>query len=209
MAKVAGLWAGEPIVLASRSAGRARLLRAAAIPFDIVDSSLDERELEATFQGPPPMLASRLACEKARVVSIVQPDRLTLAGDQVLEFQGAVLHKPKTLEDAFNHLRALRGQEHRLHSAAALALNGDVVFEHVASAIVRVASVDDELLRAYAQVAGERLLATVGGYEIEGLGANLIEHIEGDMFTVVGFPLLPFLAYCRKVGLIAPTRSKA
>lgn len=197
------LWRGPQIVLASRSAGRARLLEGAGIPFIVVESNLDERQVEAEFQGAPKELASRLAFEKARLVAGAHRDRLVLAGDQVLSIGDRVLHKPETMEQAVAQLRDLRGCEHNLHSAATLVTNGVASFDHVETAQVRLSDFSDSFLRAYVDVMGERMLRTVGAYEIEGMGANLIEKVQGDFFTIVGFPLLPFLAYCRRVGLIA------
>lgn len=195
-------WAANELILASKSKGRAQLLRGAGIPFSVVVANIDERKIENEFSGAPDEIAQKLATEKARAVSRDCPGRLVLAGDQVLALERELLHKAETKENAFAQLRRLSGREHRLHSAAALVKNDAVLFQHVSTVIVRMIPSSDEMLEAYMEAVGDRVFDTVGGYEIEGVGVNLIQSIEGDYFTVVGFPLLPFLAYCRSSGLI-------
>ena len=80
--------------------------------------------------------------------------------------------------------------------------DGATLFTHVATATIAVRDFSDEYADAYAQAMGDRLLHTVGAYEIEGLGVNLMQAIDGDYFTIVGLPLLPLLAFCRTAGLM-------
>ena len=200
------LWCGPPLVLASKSRGRAEILRAAGIPFVPINPNIDERAIETGFSGKPEDLAAKLALAKALDVSITHPNRMVIAADQILACGDDLLHKAVSLEDARAKLWMLRGRPHFLHSAASLTFNGVEQFAHVATAIVHFADFDAPLLDAYLEAMGEKALQTVGAYEIEGFGANLIETIEGDFFTIVGFPLLPFLAHCRATGLIAGRR---
>jgi septum formation protein len=197
------LWKAERLVLASKSKGRAGILAAAGIPFDVITADVDERQIERQFEGSPAELAQALALEKARAVSQTCPGRLVLAGDQVLALDREVFHKAGTHEAAVAQLARLSGRDHSLHSALALVRDGDILFRNVSTVVVHMTSLPTAALAAYAEAAGDRMLDTVGGYEIEGLGANLIERIDGDFFTVVGLPLLPFLTYCRRAGLIA------
>lgn len=197
------LWIGEPIILASKSLGRARILEGAGIPFKAIAADFDERALEANFSGSPEHLAQTLADEKARVVSEAHPDRFVLGGDQVLAIDDEVLHKAPTEAAAIEQLMRLSGCAHRLHSAISIARNGKTHFANVSSVTVKMLPYTRDAIVAYVRAAGRRVLDTVGGYEIEGLGVNLIESIDGDFFTVVGLPILPVLGFFRREGFIA------
>jgi septum formation protein len=197
-----GLWRGAPIVLASRSSGRARLLESAGVPFEAVDSRVDERGVEGIDNLDPCAQAASLALTKANAVSLDYPGRIVVGADQTLAFRGRPVHKASSVDHALKQLRELRGEFHLLHSAVACVRDGVTQFEFVVSATIFMRAVNDGVLAAYAAGMGEKLLTTVGGYEIEGLGIALIERVDGDMFTVIGLPLFPLLAGFRKLGLI-------
>ena len=197
-----GFWRGDPIILASRSAGRARVLEAAGIPFGAVDSMLDERTAPGVAGAAPDLQAAMLAREKARIVSVRHPDQVVLGADQTLAFEGRCLHKAPDLAAAIAQLSALAGQEHTLLSAVACMRNGVSLFEFSDSAHIRMRYLKPAAIEAYARASGDRLLTTVGSYEIEGVGANLLESVRGDMFTVIGMPLFRLLAEFRTIGLI-------
>ena len=197
------LWVGAPIILASKSFGRARILEGAGIPFEAIAADFDERALEANFSVSPENLAQLLAAEKARIVSQAHPDRFVLGGDQVLAIDGEVLHKAPTQAAAIEQLMRLSGRVHQLHSAISIAREGAAQFANVSSVTVSMLPYKRDAVVAYVQAAGKRVLDTVGGYEIEGLGVNLIDRIDGDFFAVVGLPLLPVLGFFRREGLIA------
>lgn len=200
--EICGLWRGAPIVLASRSSGRARLLEAVGVPFEPVDSNIDERRLEGIADLEPRAQAASLALAKANAVSFRHPYRIVVGADQTLASLGKPLHKASNVDQALSQLRELRGASHVLHSAVACVRDGVTQFEFVDSATIHMREVSDKVLDAYVAAMGEKLLTTVGGYEIEGFGAILIERVDGDMFTVIGLPLFPLLAGFRELGLI-------
>ncbi len=196
------LWRGERLVLASKSRGRAEVLRRAGVLFDAVDSRLDERQVATDASLPPGQLAEKLAIAKAEAVSKLYSNRIVIGADQVLSFNDVILHKAESIESAKRNLRALRGKRHHLHSAMACVRDGELLFSFVEQARISMRRFDEDSLDAYAAAMGENLLRTVGGYEIEGLGANLIEQVEGDVFTVIGLPLLRLLKELRRIGVI-------
>lgn len=197
-----GLWRGAPLVLASKSEGRARVLREAGLPFEAVDSELDERGHPGVDALEPREQAIHLAREKARLVSTRYPERVVVGADQTLAFAGGVIHKATDFEDGLAKLRKLNGATHTLHSAVVGVRDGDVLFEFVKSVEISMRKIGDRALAAYACAMGEKFLMTVGGYEIEGFGANLLENVSGDLFAVIGLPLLPLLAELRRIGQI-------
>jgi septum formation protein len=193
--------ANRALVLASRSAARRALLEAARIPIEIHPADIDERELEksAAAQGPVG-LAGALAAAKAGATAAVMPGRLVLGADQTLAFGARIFHKPADRAGAREQLRVLRGGMHELHSAVSLHRDGAVLFNHVATARLAMRRFSDEFLEQYLDAAGQAACASVGGYQLEGLGVHLFDAIEGDYFTILGLPLLPLLEFLRSHG---------
>ena len=130
-------------------------------------------------------------------------DAWVLGADQTLSFEGGLVSKAPTLQAARERLSAMRGRSHQLHSGAALARNGQVVWSGVDTVEMKVRDFSDAFLDAYLAAEGEGLLACVGSYRLEGLGSQLFEAVEGDYFTVLGLPLWPVLAELRRAGVIA------
>ena len=195
------------LILASGSAARRALLEAAGLTFDVIPADIDEaaiREaiLEKSAGAEGADIASVLAAEKARVVSVAHPDALVVGADQVLALGGKIFSKPGSIAEAREHLVMLRGRTHDLISAVALSRNGNVHWQTTVTAGMTVRDFSDEFLGAYLERMGERVLSSVGCYELEGLGVQLFERIEGDYFTILGIPLLPLLARLREEEMI-------
>jgi len=206
--KDCGLWRGPPIILASKSWARARLLQNAGVVFDVVDSNLDERNVPNVHALESRAQALHLAREKARIVSRLHPGQVVVGADQTLELAGCTLHKPPAVDQAMAQLRALSGAMHSLHSAVACMQDEGIRFEFVVTARITMRKLTERMINAYAAAMGDRLTATVGGYEIEGLGANLLESVDGDFFTVVGLPMFQLLSGLRQIGLIAEEEAR-
>jgi septum formation protein len=199
------LWlAGEPLVLASRSKARQSLLAYAGIPIDIRPADLDERSAEAAASSTAPgAIAAHLARAKASAVAKALPGRLVLGADQVLALGAECFAKPADRAAARAQLRALCGRTHELHSAIAFVRDDNVPFEHVGIARLTMRPFSEQFLDLYLDAAGEAATASVGGYQLEGLGVQLFERVDGDYFTVLGLPLLPALNFLRQNGYLA------
>ena len=194
-----------PLLLASASVSRAAVLRAAGLPIDILPASVDERAIEADCarEGQePPLIALSLACAKALAISREHPSRVVLGADQVLAAGHERLHKPRSLVEARRQILRLQDGTHALHSAAAIAVNGEILDTCIDSAHLTMRAVSEEFLDRYLAVAGDAILGCVGGYQLEGAGVHLFSRIEGNHFTVLGLPLLDVLAILRKRGFI-------
>ncbi|HEU4549359.1 MAG TPA: Maf family protein [Rhizomicrobium sp.] len=191
------------LVLASASASRAGLLRAAGVEFSVHPADLDEAALMASMAGASPAyVALALARAKAMAVSCAHPGALVLGGDSVIGFGGRHLSKCADMAAARALLASLRGQEHMLVSAAALARDGRVVWSHVSPCRMAMRDFSDAFLDGYLAAAGAAILSSVGCYHYEGRGAQLFEQVEGDYFAVLGLPLLPLLAALRREGVL-------
>jgi septum formation protein len=188
-------------ILASGSASRRSLLINAGVSFDVDPAKVDEAELKAAFVGSPGDLALHLAKAKAFEVS-ARRDGLVLGADQVLEFEGQAYDKARTVAEASERLKTLRGGVHYLKGGVVLARGDTLVWSHQSSARLTMRSWSDEFHDRYMAEAGEILTKGVGAYAFEGLGAQLFEKVEGDFFSILGLPLLPVLEALRAEGVI-------
>lgn len=194
---------GERLILASKSAARRAMLEGAGVPFAVQAADVDEDAVKATHD---PADAAGLAVELARVkalaVSRHDPEALVLGADQTLSFDGGLVSKAPSLDAARARLSAMRGRTHELHSGAALARNGQILWAGVDTARMHVRDFSDAFLDAYLSAEGDSLLAVVGAYRLEGAGAQLFDAVEGDYFTVLGLPLWPVLTELRRAGAL-------
>lgn len=180
------------------------MLEGAGVSFEAEDAGVDEPAIKAAFGADDPAaLAVELARAKALAVSERRASAWVLGSDQILAFDGLVASKAGSLEAARDRLRTLRGRRHRLHSGAALARDGQLVWSGVDTAEMIMRDFSDGFLDAYLAREGEPVLASVGAYRLEGLGSQLFERVDGDYFTVLGMPLWLVLAELRRVGVIA------
>ncbi len=194
---------GERLVLASKSAARRAMLEGAGVPFSVQVAEVDEDAVKAAHDPVDAAgLAEELARVKALAVSRRDPEAWVLGADQTLAFAGGLVSKAGSLAEARARLSDMRGRTHQLHSGAALARNGQVVWSGVDTATMRVRAFSDAFLDAYLAAEGDGLLACVGAYRLEGMGAQLFEAVEGDYFTVLGMPLWPVLAELRRAGVL-------
>lgn len=196
---------GPPLVLASGSEIRARILRAAGISFEIVRPDVDEAALKEEAQAAGlslPDTAQSLADAKALAVK-TGADRLVLGSDQILAFEGRGFDKPRTLAEAAARLRLLQGRRHSLINAVSIARAGKIVFRHLDEPQLYMRTLTDAEIDAYLDAAGEEILSSVGAYQIEALGIRLFERIDGDYFAVLGLALAPVLGYLRRERMLA------
>jgi septum formation protein len=198
------LWRGDkPLILASQSRARQDLLANAGIAFEAVPAAIDERAVERqSGLSSPDDVAARLAREKALFISARHPGRYVIGADQTLALGARRFSKPADRAGAAEHLRALAGQTHALHSAVAVARDGEVLFADVATAQMTMRPLAETTIDAYLDQAGTAALSSVGAYQLEGLGIHLFERIEGDHFTILGLPLLPLLEFLRRERLL-------
>jgi septum formation protein len=195
--------APQPLVLASKSDVRGKILAAAGLRFEIRPAQIDERAVEAQAGPLDAVAAARLlARKKAENIAAAQAGRLVLGADQTLARDSKRFSKPANRIEAAEQLRELRGHTHELNSALALVRDGEVLFEHVDRARLTMRDFSDAFLNDYLDMAGGAALASVGGYQLESVGVHLFERVDGDYFTILGLPLLPLLAFLREKGFV-------
>jgi len=199
------LWRAEkPLVLASKSATRRAILEGAGIPIEVCPADIDERAVEsAAAPGAAGWVAKLLALEKARAVAAKMPGRLVLGADQTLTLGAERFDKPADRDAARAQLRALAGKTHELYSAIAFVRDGQLRHEDLRVARMTMRRFSDAFLDAYLDAAGAAVTASVGAYQVEGLGIHLFETFDADHFTILGLPILAVLAFLRAEGSLA------
>lgn len=196
-----------PLILASGSAARARMLWDAGVEIEIRRPAIDENEIKASFRvegADATDTAIALAETKAQAVSRRQDGRYVLGADQMLECEGIWFDKPGDIPAARAQLKALRGRRHHLASAAVLVKDGERLWHHVDRADLIMRDFSDPFLEKYLETVGEAVTTSVGAYHLEGPGAQLMARVSGDFFTVLGLPLLPVLEILRVHGMLQP-----
>lgn len=191
------------LILASGSAVRKQMLAAAGLSFEIDAPRVDEEAAKASLRAAgmtPRNQADALAELKALSVSRMRPG-FVIGADQMLAVEGHTFDKPKDRAEARAHLDQLRGRTHELLTAAVVAKDGEIIWRHMETPRLRMRRFSDAFLDDYLDRIGEAALHSVGAYQLEGLGAQLFERVDGDYFAVLGLPLLPLLAFLREHGM--------
>ena len=197
------LWkGGGRLVLASRSESRHAVLSAAGIPHEVEPADIDERRIEQHAGASAVEVAQVLAREKALTVSARRPGALVLGADQTLAVGTRRFSKPTDRTVAREQLLCLRQQTHELHSAITVARNNATLFQHHEVARLTMRAFTDAFLERYLDAVGAAATASVGGYQLEKLGIQLFDRIEGDHFVILGLPLLPLLEFFRRERLL-------
>lgn len=193
------------LILASNSASRKTLMSGAKLEFTTEAAGIDERAIEtgeAARGASPPEIAVALARAKAIDVSRRNPDAHVIGSDQVLSLGDELLHKPRDMAEAGNHIRAMSGRTHHLNCGVAIAHKGEAIWSDVSIARMTMRPISDAFLEKYLAMSGEGILGSVGAYHFEGPGIQLFDRIEGDYFTILGLPMLTLLAGLRHLDLI-------
>lgn len=194
------------LILASQSASRRAMLDAAGVPFAAMAAGVDEESMKTGLRAEgisPRNLADALAELKATKLSRRHPTDLVLGCDSTVAFDdGTMIDKADSREEQRELLLRLSGQRHKLYSAAVICEGGAPVWRYVDTATLHVRPLGAAFIDAYLDAEWPAIGGCVGGYRIEGHGAQLFAKIEGSQFTILGLPLLPLLDYLRIRGVI-------
>jgi len=196
-----------PVVLASGSAVRARLLQEAGLPVHCQAAAVDEDAMKAALKGEgatPAQVAETLAELKAQRVSAKFTGALVIGADQMLSCNDIWFDKPADRDHAAAQLTALSGKTHTLWTSVCVVRNGSRMWHHNASARLTMRALSGSFIADYLAAAGPAVTTSVGAYQLEGLGAQLFAKVEGDFFTILGLPLLPLLDFLRANKVLRP-----
>lgn len=194
------------IILASASSIRRTLFENAGVPVQTDVARIDEQSIKASLlaEGAKPRdIADTLAEMKARKIASKNPQALVIGCDQVLDFEGALLSKPRSQDEAIDQLSKMKGKTHKLLSAAVIYEDNKPVWRSVGQVRIHFGQPSDTYLADYVARNWDSIQHSVGAYKLEEEGARLIARLEGDYFTVLGLPLLDILSYFSLRGIIA------
>lgn len=196
------------LILASKSETRQKILRDFGVAFEVAVAKVDEGTIKKEQQKKgltPEEIANYLAKEKAIKISKEKPESYVLGADQILEINGEIFSKAATPARAKEQLKKLSGKTHSLISAAAMVCKGDVVWQKTDKAHITIKDLSDEEIDAYIKKEKERVLHSVGCYQIEN-NPWLLKEAHGDFFTILGLPIYSILKELQernKAGLSA------
>ena len=197
--------AKRKLILASSSRAREALLLGAGLSFEKIPANIDENVTKDRFVDHPEAamrIAETLAVAKAEAIAGSHLDACVIGADQTLSLDGRLFDKPRDRDEARDHLRALRGRSHELISSVAVVADGKTAWTHSARAELRMREFSDAFLERYLDRVGDDVFTSVGGYRLEGPGAQLFERIDGHYFTILGLPLLALLDCLRETGIV-------
>lgn len=194
------------LILASQSASRRAMLDAAGVPHQAMAAGVDEESMKAALRAEGTSarnLADALAELKATKLSRRHPTDLVLGCDSTVVLDdGTMLDKAESRDEQRELLRLIAGKRHSLYSAAVICEGGAAIWRHVDVARMHVRPLSDAFIDSYLDQEWPAIGGCVGGYRIEGPGAQLFARIEGSQFTILGLPLLPLLDYLRIRGVL-------
>lgn len=190
-----------PLILASTSPIRLRLLSEAGVKVSVVAPQVDEQSVKEHHGGDAASLALRLA--EAKAVSLERPGHWVIGSDSTLTVDGTLFSKPGDRAEAARHLAHFSGKRMLLSSAVALARDGAVAWHHVETAMLDVRTLTPDFIEAYLDAEWPEVAYCVGVFRMEGRGVTLFDRVEGSHFTILGLPLLPLLGALRQRGIVA------
>ena len=144
-------------------------------------------------------LAKFLAKAKALSVSNKNKNRLVIGSDTIIIFQDKIINKASSLLEAKNKLKKLSGRSHQIISGVSVCFNGRQIWSADQKSTIQINKLNNNEVDQYLKHAGKDILSSVGCYQAEKLGPQIIKSIKGDFFNVLGFPLFPFLSKNKKL----------
>ena len=149
----------------------------------------------------PKKISLELARSKAFSISKKIKNKAIVGSDTVIFINNKILNKAKNLKEAKNKIKLMAGNKHSIYSSASVFYNKKEIWNKTQKTTVKIRKLTDKEINIYLSNAGTQILSSVGCYQIEVGGANIIEGIQGDYFNVMGFPLFPFLNFLKKLNI--------
>ena len=183
------------MILASNSQRRQEILKDAGFNFRVITSNIEEiSDKENVIER-----ILDIAEKKLEQIAKNNVNEFILAADTVVELNGKIFGKPKNREEAFSFLKTLSGQIHRVITAYVFKnISKNILIKEIVVSEVKFFDLDDETINWYLDT-GEPF-DKAGAYGIQGYGRVLVEKIDGDYYSIMGFPISNFLKNLRKIG---------
>jgi len=191
----------KKFILASNSASRKAILRNAGLSFFIEKPLCDENYIKDQLLKKNinvKKLPKLLAEAKALSVSKINSKHLVVGSDTIILFKNKLINKAKTMEEAKKKLIKLSGKKHQIISGASVCFNNKQIWSYQQTSTIQMNKLSQKQINTYLKKTGNSILSSVGCYQLEKLGPQIIKSINGDFFNVLGFPLFPFLTFLSK-----------
>ncbi|MDC0191853.1 Maf family nucleotide pyrophosphatase [Alphaproteobacteria bacterium] len=191
-------------VLASTSKSRYFILKNIGLSFSKHSPICDETKLKKELlikKTTPKKISLELARLKAFSISKKIKDKTIVGSDTVIFINKKILNKAKNLKEAKNKIKLIAGKKHTIYSSASVFYNKKEIWYKTQKTTVKIRNLTDKEINIYLSNTGTKILSSVGCYQIEAGGANIIEYIKGDYFNVMGFPLFPFLNFLKRFNV--------
>ena len=191
----------KQFILASNSASRKKLLKNAGLNFLIKKPLCDEEYIKIQLLKKiinRKKLPKLLAKAKALSVSEKNIKNLVVGSDTIIFLNNKIINKAQTVEEAEKKLLKLSGKKHQIVSGVSVCFNNKQIWSYQQTSTIYMNTLNQKQINTYLKKTGKDILSSVGCYQVEKLGPQIIKSIKGDFFNVLGFPLFPFLAFLSK-----------
>jgi septum formation protein len=188
----------KDIILASASGIRLKILKDFGFNVKVVPASIDEDEIKNSLSNEKFTsfdISRALAETKAKKISGKFIKDVVLGADQVLDFKGKIFNKPENMGSAIDLMKKLNGNSHSLFSSICLSKNNAVIWMHTEEVVLQMKKLSDKFIEDYLDKIGLETIKQYGVYQIEGLGKELFEEIQGDEYSVMGMPIKQLINY--------------
>ena len=198
------MFLNKKFILASKSKSRLDILKKNKLNFcqrsPKCNEEIEKKELSRK-KTPPKTVSALLAKAKAKSISEINKNILVIGADTIIELNNGVINKAKNFSEARNKLKKLSGKRCNLYSSAAAYYNNKLVWGVTQKTSIKIRKLTTKEINQYLKKSNKDLLMSVGCFQIEKNGPNIIEDIKGDFFNVMGFPLFPFLKFLKKFNI--------
>ncbi len=191
-------------ILASSSKSRYKILKSCGLLFVTQKPKCNEDKIKKKLiseKKTAKKISLELARLKAKSISKKNKKRLVVGSDTIIYYNKKTLNKAKSMLKAKKTIKMLSGNTHYIYSSASAYYNQKEVWNTTEKTLVKIRKLKDKEIDLYLKKSGKKILFSVGCYQIEALGPNIIEKTKGDFFNVMGFPLFPFLNFLKKFNI--------
>ena len=188
-------------ILASSSKSRFNILKNNKLSFTAIIPRCDEEQLKKKLikkKTPIKKISLELARFKSQSISSLFKNKLVVGSDTMIDFFGKPLNKAKDLKGAKLQIKKISGKKHIIYSSASAFYNNNEVWKSTQKTSITIRGLSNQEIDKYLLSVGKNILSSVGCYQLEEMGPNIIESIKGDFFNVMGFPLFPFLKFIKE-----------
>ena len=191
-----------PLILASSSEVRKKILKKSGLRFKIIPAKLNETQIKKNLKGKPfNLICKKLAEEKSLIISKNYTDYFVIGVDQICVFEKKFLDKPLTKSKAVNQLMLLSGKEHKQITGCSLSYNGKIIQTFYKTAFLKMRSLSKRQIKDYVNY--DMPLNSCGSYKFESKGYLLFSEVKGDQYIIQGIPLFSLFNLLLKKNIIS------